>query len=71
MNMLHIGPDVKHIEISLLRNSSRIEYLMDVLKQLGKNGNGYYMDIAIRRELKEIFNCLENDLGGFEIESIK
>jgi hypothetical protein len=28
---------------------------MDVLKQLGKNGNGYYMDIAMRGELKEIY----------------
>ena len=35
-----------------------------LLEQLGKNGYGYYVDMAIRGELKEIFNCLKDDLRG-------
>lgn len=61
--MLHIEPDVKHLKLSLLHNAPRIEYLMRVLKELGNNGNGYYVDVAIREELKGIFICLKDDLS--------
>ena len=56
-----LASDVKHLKkFILLHTKSRIEYLKNVLEQLGKDGQGNYVDVVLRVELKEIFNCLKD-----------